>query len=145
MAASKRYTVEVEWDVSEIKQSSGASVHFVVADLSPVRESCKNKKIKYFNSKVTDGKKMARAISFDTSLRPAFEESKEKARAMKLINCRIEPVTGRKGKLEMLTNNHSKLIHSPKKFKVSSEDTKVTTKQIQLSLLSDLVVGQMVQ
>ena len=84
---SIRYKVE-EWDVSEIKKSSGTSIHFIMLDLSHIkRKSQEQKKIKYFDSKVTYGKKTARAISFDTSLRPAFEESKEKVEAMKVVNC----------------------------------------------------------
>ena len=51
-----------DWDVSDIKESTNAEVNFVVAQLSPIKESKKNKKVKYFDAHITDGKKTARAV-----------------------------------------------------------------------------------
>ena len=109
-----------EWDVSEIQECTSAEVHFVVSELSPIKESRKNKKVKYFDLRVTDGK-VARAISFEPSLRAAFAESKDKGTPIKLLNCSVKPVTGQADKFEIFANNHSKVMKSPKKFVIGEE------------------------
>ena len=56
-----------EWDVSNIGESSGACVHGVITRVSPIKDSTRNPKLKYFNANMTDGKKSIRPVSFDTS------------------------------------------------------------------------------
>ena len=133
-----------EWDVSEIQECTSAEVHFVVSELSPIKESRKNKKVKYFDSKVTDGKKVARAILFEPSLRAAFAESKDKGTPIKLLNCSVKPVTGQADKFEIFANNHSKVMKSPKKFVIGEECMSLDAQQIELSQIYDLSVDQVV-
>ena len=40
----------------------------MVVEVSPIKASRKNPDIKYFSGKITDGKKVARVISFDPKL-----------------------------------------------------------------------------
>lgn len=105
-----------EWDVSEIKAQDSANIHFRVTHVSPIKESKRNKKIKYFDSKVTDGKTSARLVSFDHHMRDAFVESKEKGTSLRLASCGVKP--GNNQEMEILAGNHSKLSHSPRKFDV---------------------------
>ena len=84
---------------------------------------------------VTDGKKTARAVSFETSLREAFTKSKDQKKPLQLLNCSIKP----NKELEILANNHSRVVNSPK-----TDTTAMDSKNIQLSDLHDLATGQIV-
>lgn len=57
-----------EWDISDMKEAGSANVHFIVTQVSPLKESRNNKIVKYLDSMVTDGKATARAVSFEPSL-----------------------------------------------------------------------------
>ena len=48
--------LESEWDVSETQESSSATVHSVVTEVSPVKVSQKNAIVRYFDRRMTDGK-----------------------------------------------------------------------------------------
>ena len=65
MAGKKRKS---EWDVSEAEESVGAAVHGVVTQLSPVKVSKRNPTVRYFDGKMSDGRKSVRVVSFDPSL-----------------------------------------------------------------------------
>ena len=57
MANSRKRKGE-ELDISEITEScSSATVHGMVSDVSPVKSSRKNADIKYFDCRLSDGKK----------------------------------------------------------------------------------------
>ena len=56
--------------VSEKETDKNATVHGVVVELSPVKTSNKDAKIKYFSGKVSDGNKAGRVICFEPNLRP---------------------------------------------------------------------------
>ena len=75
MATGNRKCQHDEWDVSEIAKSSAASVHGVVSHLTLVKDST-NKITKWFDGRLTDGKKSIRPVSFDPSLRATFDASK---------------------------------------------------------------------
>ena len=130
-----------DWDISDMQEANSATVHFVVTHLSLVKESKKNKKIKYFDSMVTDSKKTARAVSFETSLREAFAKSKNEKKPVQL-NCSIKP--NNEEQLEILANNHSKVLNSPKKFVLDAEAIAMDYKNIQLSDLHDLATVNVV-
>ena len=120
-----------ECDVFEIQECTSAEVHFVVSELSPIKESRKNIKVKYFDLRVTDGK-VARASSFEPSLRAGFAESIDKGTPLKLLNCPVTPVTGQADKFEIFTYNHSKVMKSPKKFVIGEECMSPDAQQIEL-------------
>ena len=107
-----------------------------------MKESRRNKKIKYFDSKVTDGKTSARLVSFDHHMRDAFVESKEKGMSLRLASCGVK--LGNNQEMEILPGNHSKLSHSPRKFDVGTEDSEVTAKTVKLADLPALAVRQKV-
>ena len=58
-----------EFDVSELEDDGNATVHEVVLEVSPVKVSRNNPEVKYFSGKISDGKKVARMISFEISVR----------------------------------------------------------------------------
>ena len=53
-----------EFDVSDMEEHSNGTVHGMVVEVSPIKVSRKNPDAKYFSGKITDGKKVARVISF---------------------------------------------------------------------------------
>ena len=54
MATRKR---KLEWDISEAEVSNAATVHGIIMQLSPIWTSRKNPNVKYFDGKISDGKK----------------------------------------------------------------------------------------
>ena len=50
---------------------SNRAAHGVVTELSPVKVSKRNSSVRYFDSKMSDGHKSVRVVSFDPSLRSA--------------------------------------------------------------------------
>jgi hypothetical protein len=106
-----------EYDVAEIVEEDKATVHGVIIDLLPIKSSKNNPTLKYFNAKISDGRKCARMISFEPKLRPDLESSKVEGKTIALVNCKVKP-----GKfdstLEVLATNHTEVASSPKKFKL---------------------------
>lgn len=76
--------------MSKIKgESSGATVHGVVSELSPVKVSQKNQQCRYFNGKVTDRK----TISFKPERHGDMQKSQVDWASVSLINCQIQKAT----------------------------------------------------
>ena len=69
--ASSNLKRKLEFDVSEIGEeiNSGALVHGRVLEMSLIKNSRKNKDIKYVEGQLTDGKEVCRFISFDVKIR----------------------------------------------------------------------------
>ena len=57
-----------EWDVSEMEESEGATVHGVFTELSPVKVSRRNASVRYYDGRMADGQKSARLVCFDPAL-----------------------------------------------------------------------------
>ena len=55
---------KLEFDVSEAEECGIAVVHGVVVEVTPVKKSRSDKKVKYFNGQISDGKKSVRLVSF---------------------------------------------------------------------------------
>ena len=89
MATGSRKRHLDEWDVSEIAKSTAASIHGVVSHLSPVKDST-NKKTKWFDGRLTDGKKSVRLVSFDPSLRATFDVAKDDKKPIAINNCIVK-------------------------------------------------------
>ena len=68
--------LESEWDVSETQESSSATVHSVVTEVSPVKVSQKNASVRYFDRRMTDGKTVRGWC--EPSLRNALESARQK-------------------------------------------------------------------
>lgn len=80
-----------DYDVSEIEcPLDKATVHGIVTDLSPIKSSRKNEQIKYFNAKLTDGKKTVRVVSFSPRLRDDLAKSHAKVSPIAFVGCQIK-------------------------------------------------------
>ena len=89
MAKRKRESDDVE--VSEVESASArATVHGIITELSPVKSSRKNESIKYFNAKISDGKKSMRVVSYSPGIRNDLEESRVNTAPISLVNCQIK-------------------------------------------------------
>ena len=143
MATGNRKCQHDEWDVSEIAKSSAASVHGVVSHLTPVKDST-NKKTKWFDGRLTDGKKSVRPVSFDPSLRATFDASKHEKKPININNCIVKH--GRDaGQLEILATSKSTIQMSPRKFLLTEEDFKYEmSKQVTITDINDLAANQRV-
>ena len=61
----------------DIGESSSACLHGVITRVSPIKDSTRNPKLKYFNANMTNGKKSVRLVSFDTTLLGAMQASRK--------------------------------------------------------------------
>ena len=52
-----------EWDVSEMEESEGATIHGVFTELSPVKVSRRNASVRYYDGRMADGQKSARFLN----------------------------------------------------------------------------------
>ena len=86
-----------------------------VGPISPIKTSRKNTRIQYFKGSLSDGSKTVRFMSFEPKLRPQIEQAREDLRGVSLSNCAVKRNRGDK---EVMVSNQSKILDSPKKFKV---------------------------
>ncbi len=117
----KRKRSENEWDVSEIEECQSATVHSVVTQLSPVKTSRKNSSVRYFDGRMSDGKKSVRVVCFDPTKRGALEDVRAKGSAVSVANCNVKGASGSKEEMEIVTTNQSRVESSPRKFVVPTE------------------------
>ena len=124
-------------DVSDVKASTlSGTVHgVVVGELSPVKTSSKNRAVKYFDGRFSDGKKTVRLVSFDPTLRNKFEEIRKSGEGLALQNCFVKR---KADDFELHVNNKSSIISSPKKFKVSEESVENGVSCAELRTLEEL-------
>ena len=90
--ASSNLKRKLEFDVSEIGEEihSGALVHGRVIEMSPIKNSRKNKDIKYVEGQLTDGKEVCRFISFDVKIRDDIEKLMDREESVSLNNCGVK-------------------------------------------------------
>ena len=82
-----------EWDVSEMEESEGATVHGVFTELSPVKVSRRNASVRYYDGRMADGQKSARLVCFDPALRVAMEAARTEGKSVSLVNCQVKAST----------------------------------------------------
>ena len=108
-------------EIAELVPQSSASVEGVfVGNISPVKTSRSNGRVKYFEGHLSDGTKTVRFVSFEPKLRPQIEEARESLRGVALKNCTVKR-SREAGELEVLVSSQTKIISSPKKFKVDDK------------------------
>ena len=115
-----------EMDVSDIQEANVATVHGVfVGDVSRVRDSRKNSGVKLFEGRLTDGKKAVRVVSFEPRLRCDIEKMKESGEGVAVSNCSVQKSKMSPGDLEIVVGSRTKIMPSPKKFRVDEETASV--------------------
>ena len=95
--------------------------------------------MKYFDGRLTDGKKSVRVVCFDPALRSMLQNACEKSAAVSVVNCGVKLASGSKDEVEILTTNRSKVESSPRKFSVPTEMREVERKGVQLSELDSVI------
>ena len=111
-----------ELDVSDLNaETSCATVHGAILELSPVKVSRKNRDVKYFEAKLTDGKKVARLVSFEPKLHKDLEKLKDSNESVSCVNCNVKK-NWDGSQFEEVAVNKSTIRNSPKKFLISSQE-----------------------
>ena len=106
----------VRMKASDLVPSNSANVEgMFVGPISPIKTSRKTAQVQYFMGSLSDGSKTVRFVSFEPKLRPQIEQAREYLCGLSLSNCAI---TRNRGDMEVVVSNQSKILDSPKKFKV---------------------------
>ena len=113
--------------------------------MSPVKTSRKNPDIKYFSGKISDGKKVARMISFHPPLRPTLDDSRKQQSTIAMVNCKIQESKFEPG-LEVTASSRTKIESSPKKFKLDDSLASIGTsnEKVTLDEIAGLQVNQLI-
>ena len=104
-----------EWDVSKMEEGKGVCVHGIPVNVSPARESRNTKGVFYFEANLSDGKKCARVVSFDTTHRVILKKAEEEGSVVALSNSIVKR-RSLSSELEVHMNKRSKVMSSPRKL-----------------------------
>ena len=110
--AQKRKLIEEFESVSDAKSSESATVHGLVASVSPMKPG---KRAKYFDAKLTDGAKHLRIVGFQGEQRVKLADFQEGAKSVALLNCEVKKAR-QSEELEVILKSASRVESSPKKF-----------------------------
>ena len=140
MAGSRKRKLD-EWVVSEMEESAAAEVHGVVTELSPVKVSRKNSSVKYFDAKLSDGRKVVRLVSFDPTLRESLEQLRSEGSTVAVSNCQVKD--GRDGEKEIVATTRTKVQASPRKMgRIASVSSQEEPKLVKVNDVSDTPVNE---
>ena len=150
MAAKCKRECE-DLDVSQVESpSTDINIHGVVTQLSPVKVSKKNENVRYFDGKVSDGKKSMRVVSFDPVLRHQTDEARLNKSPIAIVNCQVKEKTefnfGNSSAFEILATNRFKVEASRHNFDLS-QDLEITDQDeaplaISIMEVDDISTGQ---
>jgi len=90
-----------------------------VGNVSPIKVSRKCPDRIYFEANLSDGQKTIRMVSFGPNLRKAVEEAHKEKREVAVTKCCVKRGLG--DAFEILANERTSIVSSPKKFKISDE------------------------
>ena len=86
MAAKRKFE---EFEVGDVRDCGSAIVHGVVTDLSPVRKSKRDEKVRFFSGQICDSKSSVGVVSFEPALRAAMCDAMEKKDSVRLVGCQV--------------------------------------------------------
>ena len=112
--------------------SNSASVHGVLARLSPMK---KGKKSKYYEGSLSDGNKDIRIFGYNEMQHKKLIKFKDNKETVNIINCEIKEARGEAEKMEVLVNRSSEIRSSSMKYDV--EDVANTITLDMLSTIDD--------
>ena len=130
--AQKRKLLEEFETVSDAKSSESATIHGLVASVSPMKSG---KRAKYFDTKLTDGEKHLRIVGFQGEHRARLAEYEEEAKSVAILNCEVKKAR-QSDELEVILKSASKVQASPKKFK-AVDISKIGNSEIALGELEE--------
>lgn len=112
-----------QMDVSEVSETKGATVYGVlVGELSPIKDSRGKAGVRYFEGKLSDGKKTIRMVSFAPNLRGDLEKLRKSDEGVAVVNCIVQKSKMSVGEeLEVVAGTRSSIMPSPKKFRVDED------------------------
>ena len=128
-----------EWEVSEMEEGKGVSVHGIPVYVSPVKESSKTEGVRYFEAKLSDGKKCARVISFDPSHRDAMKNAQENQQVVLLANSTTKKSIF-SSETEVHMDKRSKVLDSPRKMSLGGAAQ--FTKAVKIADIVKVSAGQ---
>ncbi len=103
--------------MSELDEpKTNVTVYGVVTQLSHVKNSRKN--IKYFNAKLSDGRKTVRMVSFNAGLHSTMEKAKEAKETLMLVNCKVTAASGTSSSedaVELVASGYTHVKQAPVK------------------------------
>ncbi len=147
MAQSRKRKCE-EMEVSELDVSNAATIHGVfVVEVSPVKCGRRNPDVKYFEGRMTDGKKTVSVISFEPRLRTEVENARKSSEGVALTNCLVQRTKQPGAELEVKATAHTSVVKSPRKFELAEdvEYTAVASSELRsLEEIDGLAVNQRV-
>ena len=144
MAGYSRKRSADEMSISDLQVSPSTTVHgVVVGNVSPLKSSRKDSSRKWFDGQFTDGAKVVRMISFNPKLRSELESAKESGTGVALENCQVKTAQNSTD-MEILLNNWSKVVKSPKKFEIDPQVTAGMSsyKDVNIGSIEDLAVNE---
>lgn len=65
-------------------------VHGIPVKVSPVKESKSTKGVRYFDAKISDGKKVRRVVCFDAGHQVAMKKAQEEQSVVALMNSTVK-------------------------------------------------------
>jgi hypothetical protein len=127
-------------DISSISEEvQSATVHVGhVSDLSPLKTSRKNDKVKYFDCKLTDGKVFCRLVSFEPKIRSDLVQLMDKGQSISIMNCDIKKSKMGAG-YELILSEKSLISPSPKIFKVTDDFLELEKKKLDVLEKNDMI------
>lgn len=90
------------FEVGDLRESGSAIVHGVVTDLSPVRKSKRDEKVKFFSGQICNSMSNVRVASFEPALRAAMCDAMEKKDSVRLLGCQVRSSV--RGESEIVMN-----------------------------------------
>ena len=122
-----------------MEEGKGVSVHGIPVYVSPVNESSRTQGVRYFEAKLSDGKKCARVKSFDPSHRDAIKKAEENQEVVLLANSTAKKKSF-SSETEIHLDKNSTLLESPRK--ISLGDVVPFTKAVKIADIVKASVGQ---
>ena len=128
-----------EWEVSEMEEGKGVSVHRIPVYVSPVKESSRTQGVRYFEARLSDGKKCARVISFDPSHRDVMKKVEENQQVVLLANSTAKK-SSFSSEMEVHMDKCSKVLDSPRKMSLG--DVAQLNKAVKIADIVKASAGQ---
>ena len=136
--------LESKWDVSEAQESSSATVHGIVTEVSPVKVSRKNASVRYFDGRMTDGKTSVRMVCFEPSPRNTLESARQKKEVVSFVGCSVKQARNKEDGVELLASKRSTVLPSPRKYVLPETAIMTCNETMQLFDVKDISASQKV-
>ena len=120
-------------------------VHGIPVNVSPAKESRSSMGVFYFEAKLSDGKRCARVVSFDTSHLDSMKKAEVEQSVVALNDSTVKK-SSFSSEIEVHLNKRSKVAASPRKLSLGLEGAVLpsTSRATKIAEIVDLKVNQYV-